>query len=96
MPTTAQKHEVQDKVTQLVAQRFDGDYAKAFDHYDSKPKDGKISAIELMQLLKDAGIGNWLTRDAWVDGIIAELDADHDGTISAEEFKAVIRSLKVV
>jgi len=55
------KREIQEKVSRLVTSRFGGDYHKAFDHYDSQPKDGKISGAELMQLLRDAGIGNWLT-----------------------------------
>ncbi len=93
MATAEQKREVQEKVGRLVADRFAGDYHKAFDHYDSHHKDGKISSGELMQLLKDAGIGNWLTRDAWIEGIITELDTDNDGMISAAEFNAVIKSL---
>jgi len=93
MATVEQKREVQQKVSRLVAERFGGDYNKAFDHYDCQQKDGKISSGELIQLLKDAGIGNWFTRDAWVEGIIAELDTDNDGMISAAEFNAVIKSL---
>ena len=93
MATVEQKREIQEKVTRLVTSRFDGDYHKAFDHYDSQPKDGKIGGAELRQMLRDAGIGNWLTRDAWVDGIISELDKDHDGMISAAEFEAVIKAL---
>lgn len=91
MATEAQKQELTDKVTRLVAERFGGDYVKAFDHYDSDKKDGRITKAELDVLLKDAGIGNWLTRGAWAAGIVAALDADKDGTISAAEFQAAIK-----
>jgi len=91
MASKAQEQELTNKVTQLIADRFGGDYQKAFDHYDNDKKDGKISKGELGELLKDAGIGNWLTRGAWADGIIAALDADKDGTISGPEFEAVLK-----
>jgi len=89
MATEAQKKELTDKVSQLVAGRFGGDYAKAFDYYDTD-KDGRISKDELGALLSAAGIGNWMTRGAWATGIIAVLDANHDGAISAAEFQAVL------
>jgi Ca2+-binding EF-hand superfamily protein len=65
------------------------DYHKAFQHYDNR-KEGKMSKAELAELLKDAGVGNWLTRSAWADGIISELDTDKDGSISAAELEAVL------
>jgi Ca2+-binding EF-hand superfamily protein len=91
MATDAQKQELADKVSKLVADRFGGDYDKAFEHYDGDPKDGRITKAELGELLKDAGIGNWLTRGAWAGGIIAALDADKDGSISRPEFEAVLK-----
>ena len=89
--TEAQKNELRDKVSKLVRDRFGGDYHKAFDHYDSDVKDGKISSRELAKLLGDAAIGNWLTRSAWASGIIAELDTDKDGSISESEFEEVLK-----
>jgi Ca2+-binding EF-hand superfamily protein len=91
MATDAQKQELVDKVSKLVADRFGGDYDRAFAHYDSAPKDGRITKAELGELLKDAGIGNWLTRGAWARGILAALDADKDGTISRPEFEAALQ-----
>ena len=91
MATESQKREIKDNVGRLVAERFGGDFQKAFEHYDTTAKDGHIDAVELTQLLKDAGIGNWLTRDAWVEGIISALDANDDGAISAAEFDAILK-----
>jgi Ca2+-binding EF-hand superfamily protein len=90
MATDAQRQELTDKVTKLVADRFGGDFRKAFEHYDSGKRDGRIDKAELGKLLEDAGIGNWLTRGAWADGILAALDADKDGTISGPEFETVL------
>lgn len=89
MPSETQKKELQDKVTKLVADRFGGDYRRAFQHYD-RTKDGKVGRDELLRMLQDAGIGNWLTRGAWANGILAEVDADKDGMISEAEFQAVL------
>jgi Ca2+-binding EF-hand superfamily protein len=90
MATEAQRKELQDKVSRLVTARFGGDYHRAFAHYGRTP-DGKIAREALVGLLKDAGVGSWLTRGAWADGILAALDADQDGTISEAEFEAVLR-----
>jgi len=89
MATEAQTRELTDKVTRLIQDRFGGDYSKAFAHYDSDG-DGRIDRGELTRLLEDAGIGNWLTRGAWVAGVVAALDADKDGTISGPELEAVL------
>jgi Ca2+-binding EF-hand superfamily protein len=89
MASDAQRKELQDKVNGLVAARFANDYDRAFNHYD-RSKDGKISRDELLNLLADAGIGSWLTRGIWADGIITELDADRDGKISKVEFEAIL------
>ncbi len=89
--TTAQQQELREKVSALIQFRFEGDYRKAFDHYDSRQKDGKIDKVELKRLLADAGVGSWLTRDAWADGIITALDTDQDGTISSVEFEKTLQ-----
>jgi Ca2+-binding EF-hand superfamily protein len=90
MATEAQRQELREKATRLVNDRFGGDYDRAWAHYDGD-QDGRVNRDELQALLKDAGIGNWLTRGAWTSGIIEALDADADGTISAAEFQAAIR-----
>lgn len=91
MASEAQQQELTDKVAKLVTERFGGDFHKAFEHYDSD-KDGKIDKEELGKLLKDAGIGNWLTRGAWSDGIVAALDASKDGAISGPELAAMLKT----
>lgn len=89
----AHAKEVIEKVKTLVKTRFKGDYMTAFKAYDLD-HNGRLGPKDLSLLLKDAGIGNWLTRGAWVAGIIAELDKDHDGTISIPELTvAVIESM---
>jgi Ca2+-binding EF-hand superfamily protein len=88
--TEVQKDELRDKIGRLVREQFGGDYHKAFDHYVGEVKDGKISHHELIRLLGDAGVGNWLTRSTWASEIIAELDTDKDRSISRAEFEKVL------
>ena len=88
MATEKQKRELEEKLTTLVTTRFGGEYRAAFEHYDSDG-DGSISKDELKLMLSDAGIGSGLTRWAWANGIIEELDKTGDGRISWEEFSAV-------
>ena len=90
MASEEQKRELVGKVSALVASRFGGDYRAAFDHYDAD-RNGVVSKGELKALLADAGVGTGLTRWAWADGIIDELDTDGDGTISWAEFDAVFK-----
>jgi Ca2+-binding EF-hand superfamily protein len=90
MASAAQEKELTAKVTKLVAERFGGDFAKAFAHYDGDG-DGRVDRAELGRLLADAGIGNLLTRGAWASGILTALDASKDGAISAAEFEAVLK-----
>jgi Ca2+-binding EF-hand superfamily protein len=89
MANDAQKRELVEKASRLFADRFGGDYRKAFEHYD-RDKRG-IDRTELMEFLADAGIGSWLTRGAWADGVMSALDTDRDGVISLDEFEAVLK-----
>jgi calcium-binding protein CML len=93
MASDENRKELAEKVAALVATRFGGDYRAAFGHYDANGN-GVISKDELTALLSDAGIGSGLTRWAWAKGVIGELDADGDGTISWAEFEAVIEGGK--
>lgn len=87
MATDAQRHELEGKVAAMVSARFGGDYRAAFAHFDADG-DGAISAAELKVLLADAGVGSGWTRWAWVAGVMAELDANRDRTVTWDEFAA--------
>jgi hypothetical protein len=82
--------ELKAKVGALVQNKFGGDYRKAFDHYD-EDKDGGVNKDEIVQLLKDAGVGNGLTRGAWAKGILKKVDQGKDGKIQWAEFDVVFR-----
>ena len=95
MASEADREELQRKVQKLVDDNFKGDYRKAFNHYDQGvTKNGKINKAELLNLLEDAGLGNFFTRGAWAEGIIAELDKNEDGSISWKEFQEKIGKTK--
>jgi Ca2+-binding EF-hand superfamily protein len=80
--------QLEEKVSALVQAQFGGDNKKAFEHNDAN-HDGKVGKDELMTLLHDAGIGNFLTRSTWAAGVIEQLDTDGDGSISWPEFESV-------
>lgn len=82
------EEELKRKVGALVEKEYGGDYKKAFDHYDGD-HDGAVNADELTRLLKDAGVGNFATRGAWVSGILEKLDKTHDHKIQWHEFESV-------
>lgn len=95
MASEADRQELQRKVKKLVDGNFKGDYRKAFDHYDQGiTKNGKINKAELIKLLEDADLGNFITRGEWANEIIKELDKDKDNSISWTEFEEKIRKAK--
>jgi hypothetical protein len=49
-----------DKVAKWLKEQFGGDYRRAFEHYHRDKKTGGINKTELLQLLRDAGVGNAL------------------------------------
>ena len=53
-----------------------------------------IDKDELKALLSDAGIGSGLTRWAWANGIMGEVDTNADDGISWAEFEAVFHGGK--
>jgi hypothetical protein len=85
------ERELRQKVGKLVTEKFDGDYKKAFDHYDTS-RGGSIGKSELVRLLSDAGVGNGLTRGAWANGIIDKLDRNMDHAIDWSEFESVFKA----
>ena len=83
--------ELQTKIHKLVRDKFDGAFRKGFDHYAAvHGEESKIGPSALERLLADAGVGNWLTRSLWVEGILNKLDKDKDGAISWNEFKPIL------
>ena len=91
MASEEDKQELKDKVSSLIDERFGGDWDAAYRRYAQSSGAGSlIDRRDLRKLLKKAGVGNGLTRGAWVDGIIAELDTSGDGTISQSEFRTAM------
>jgi Ca2+-binding EF-hand superfamily protein len=89
-----EQDELVAKIQKLVKKKY-GDTSvenmrKLFDEYD-RDKDQKISPDELEKLLKDADVGNGLTRGAWVKGVIGALDTNADKKIDWDEFTAAIK-----
>jgi Ca2+-binding EF-hand superfamily protein len=87
--------ELKDKIQRLLLRKFGNtsreSMLKMFNEYD-KNKNGNIDKGELEQLLKDADVGNGLTRGAWASGIIKKMDTGSDKSISWKEFDTVINS----
>lgn len=83
----SREQEVRDKLTAMVASDFGGIPETAFNYFDID-QNGKIGQTELHSMLTTAGVGNVLTRNWWVSGIISRLDSDADGEISWAEFQA--------
>lgn len=82
--------ELVQKINTLVTNNHGGNARAAFDAYAGA--DGQVSRSELSTLLSDAGIGNFVTRGAWVSGIMERVDTNGSNSISWSEFQAVMRS----
>ena len=84
--------ELKRKVAALVERDHDKDYRAAFDAYD-KDHDGGIDEDELVELLKDARVGNRVTRGRWAREIIKRLDGgERDRKVQWQEFEAVFQA----
>ncbi len=82
--------ELKTKIARLVTRNFQGDTRAAFNHYAGA--DGQINRDELTRILADAGIGNFITRGAWVSGVMERVDGNANNKISWAEFEAVIQN----
>jgi Ca2+-binding EF-hand superfamily protein len=91
---SSEQQQLVEKIEALLKKKYgavdEASMKKLFDAYDAN-SDGKIDKGELTQLLKDADIGNALTRGAWVKGIIDKLDQNADKAISWDEFKVATK-----
>ena len=83
------REELVRKITAHVAERYGGDYRRAFDSQDLD-RNGRVSRSELLGFLTACGVGTFATRSLWADAVLAELDLDRDGGISFEEFSAAL------
>ena len=93
MATEAQLREVKEKVLELVNGKYGGDWDAMFRAYAGKGGIGTlVDKTELMTMLEDAGIGSWLTRGKWADGILSEVDTSGDKAISEAELRAALQS----
>ena len=81
------------RITALAQQRFGGDFERMFEHYSRhRQSDERINRDELSELAKDADLGNWATRGAWIDAILARFDTDRDNAISWAEFDRFVNA----
>lgn len=84
----SQRDEIIAKVTQHVAERFGGDWAKCRDHYDWSD-DQLLDAGEITILLRASGVGRLVAPIA-ARAVVAELDTDGDGAVSMCEFETMV------
>ncbi len=88
-----EQDELVAKVKALMVRKYGASDAaamrKLFDEVDADG-DGKIDPHELEGLLKDAGVGNGLTRGAWIKGIVSALDTSGDKKIDWAEFSRAV------
>ena len=89
-----EQEELVSRLKVLLNKKYGGTSVEAmrklFDDYDTT-HDQKISEKELEQLLKDAEVGNGLTRGMWIKGIVGALDKNGDRQIDWAEFSAAVQ-----
>ncbi|MBM4374671.1 MAG: hypothetical protein FJ095_06275 [Deltaproteobacteria bacterium] len=88
--SSLEEAELIEKVTRLVDSRFKSDWRRAFDHYSSGST-AVVDRDQLIKLLDDAGIGNWVTRGAWADGVPNKMVTNGDKCVSWTEFQSVLQ-----
>ena len=88
------KAELIEALEKLCHDEFRDDQRKMFDYYSDHLGDipGQMDGDGLWKLLKDAGVGSFATRHAYVTAIFDALDRDHSGAVSWEEFQAATQT----
>jgi Ca2+-binding EF-hand superfamily protein len=86
--------ELVSKINALLLRKYgnsaEPNQKRLFETYD-KDLDGKIDSKELEGLLRDADVGNAITRGAWVRGIMGRMDTDRDGKICWDEYRRALQ-----
>ena len=72
-----------NKLLEYIDTHYDGDYNVAFMSFSGS--DLKLSRYELNNVLKTIGIGTFMTRSIWVNGIIDTLDIDMNNMLDYDE-----------
>lgn len=84
-----------NKINSLLIHKYgnsaEPNQKRLFESHD-KDRDGKIDAKELEGLLREADVGNGITRGAWVRGIMGRMDTDTDGKISWDEYRRALQN----
>lgn len=83
------KEEVIEKVRALVETRWTGNYQVAFSDY---AHDGHIDFDRLKMVLRDADVGNAITRTAIARAAMDVLDTNKDGFVSWDEFNTAMQA----
>jgi hypothetical protein len=84
--------DVAQRVDRLVTQRFGGDYPAAHRHYAGGASE--VSAGGVRSLLSDAGVGNGLTRGAYVSALMDRFDSNRSGGVSWQEFQGGLKTIR--
>ena len=74
---------LKNKLVEYIDTQYDGDYTAAFRSFSGA--DFKLSRYELNNVLKTIGIGTYMTRSIWVNGIIDILDIDRNNMLDYDE-----------
>lgn len=92
---SSNERELVTKIDTLLRKRYGNATNNAqhqlFTSFD-KDGDGKITDGELSDLLKAAGIGNGITRGAWVRGIMDIMNTDGEPGITWDEYLSAIQA----
>jgi Ca2+-binding EF-hand superfamily protein len=90
------QEELVGKINSLLIRKYgnsaEPNQKRLFETHD-KDSDGKIDSKELEGLLREADVGNAITRGAWTRGIMSKMDTDQDGKISWDEYRRAIQNL---
>jgi hypothetical protein len=84
--------DVAQRVDRLVTDRFGGDYRAAFQHYAGGARE--VGPAGVRSLLSDAGVGNGLTRGAYVDALMDRFDSNRSGGVSWQEFQGGLQTIR--